>query len=67
VFSQIGLPLFPGVFFACKSDLRKIGRSKYPEGNVSVPTRAVFLKKIKVLPKATEISRDIEFLSTSTI
>jgi len=67
VFSQIGLPSFPRVFIACKSDLGKIGRGKYPEGNLSAPTCAVFLRKIKVLPKVTEINRDIEFLSTSTI
>jgi len=67
VFSQIGLPSFPGVSIACKSDLMKVGRGKYPESNVSAPTCAVFLKRIKALPKVTEINRDIEFLSTSTI
>jgi len=56
MFLLIKLPSFPWVFTTCKAGSRKTGRGKYPEGNVSDPTCCCFLKKIKVLAKATEIN-----------
>jgi Cft2 family RNA processing exonuclease len=67
VLSQIRFPSFPGVNIACKSDLRKADRVKFQKVTFLLPPGLFFGKKIKVLPKVTEINKDIEFLSTSTL
>jgi len=57
MFFQIGLRSFPGVFDACKAETFEKCALLFK----SAPTCAVFWRKIKVLPKVTEINKDIDF------
>jgi len=57
VFFQIGLPSFPGVFGTCKAEIFEKCSFLFKYA----PTCAVFLEKVKVLLKVTEINKDIDF------
>jgi len=57
VFFQIGLPSFPGVFGTCKAETFEKCSFLFKYA----PTCAVFLEKVKVLLKVTEINKDIDF------